>query len=42
MAATSGLNAAPVVANIIRRSGVLLGVTPEFGHESAATVVSYQ
>ncbi|MBX3580540.1 MAG: penicillin-binding protein 2 [Rhizobiaceae bacterium] len=42
MAATSGLNAAPIVANIIRRSGVLLGVTPEFGHESAATVVSYQ
>ncbi|MEQ1943033.1 penicillin-binding protein 2 [Mesorhizobium sp. VNQ89] len=42
MAATSGLNAAPVVANIIRRAGVLLGVTPEFGHESAATVVSYR
>ena len=42
MAATSGLNAAPIVANIIRRSGVLLGVKPEFGHESTATVVSYQ
>ena len=42
MAATSGLNAAPMVANIIRRSGVLLGVKPEFGHESGATVVSYQ
>lgn len=40
--ATAGLNAAPMVANIIRRSGVLLGVTPEFGHESGATVVSYQ
>jgi cell division protein FtsI (penicillin-binding protein 3) len=42
MGATSGLNAAPMVANIIRRSGVLLGVKPEFGHESSATVVSYQ
>jgi cell division protein FtsI (penicillin-binding protein 3) len=42
MAATSGLNAAPIVANIIRRSGALLGVKPEFGHESGATVVSYQ
>lgn len=41
MAATSGLNAAPVVANIIRRSAALLGVKPEFGHESGATVVSY-
>ncbi|HEY6631484.1 MAG TPA: penicillin-binding protein 2 [Rhizobiaceae bacterium] len=40
--ATSGLNAAPMLANIIRRSGVLLGVKPEFGHESGATVVSYQ
>ena len=42
MGATSGLNAAPMVANIIRRSGALLGVKPEFGHESSATVVSYQ
>jgi cell division protein FtsI (penicillin-binding protein 3) len=42
MGATSGLNAAPIVANIIRRSAVLLGVKPEFGHESEATVVSYQ
>ena len=41
MGATSGLNAAPIVANIIRRSGVLLGVKPEFGHEGGATVVSY-
>ena len=41
-AATSGLNAAPIVAGIIRRSGALLGVKPEFGHESSATVVSYQ
>jgi cell division protein FtsI (penicillin-binding protein 3) len=42
MGATSGSNAAPMVANIIRRSGALLGVKPEFGHESGATVVSYQ
>ncbi len=42
MAATAGLNAAPILANIIRRSGALLGVKPEFGHESGATVVSYQ
>jgi cell division protein FtsI (penicillin-binding protein 3) len=42
MGATSGLNAAPIVANIIRRSAILLGVKPEFGHESEATVVSYQ
>ncbi|MEW9804905.1 peptidoglycan D,D-transpeptidase FtsI family protein [Mesorhizobium marinum] len=40
--ATAGLNAAPMLANIIRRSAVLLGVKPEFGHESGATVVSYQ
>ncbi|MDP3899021.1 MAG: penicillin-binding protein 2 [Mesorhizobium sp.] len=42
MAATSGLNAAPVVANIIRRSASLLGVKPEFGHESGALLVTYQ
>jgi cell division protein FtsI (penicillin-binding protein 3) len=42
MAATSGLNAAPIVANIIRRSAPLLGVKPEFSHESKATLVSYQ
>ena len=42
MGATAGLNAAPILANIIRRSGALLGVKPEFGHESGATVVSYQ
>jgi cell division protein FtsI (penicillin-binding protein 3) len=42
MAATSGLNAAPIVANIIRRSASLLGVKPEFSHESKATLVSYQ
>ena len=42
MGATAGSNAAPIVANIISRAGILLGVKPEFGHESTATVVSYQ
>jgi cell division protein FtsI (penicillin-binding protein 3) len=42
MGATSGLNAAPIVANIIRRSASLLGVKPEFSHESKATLASYQ
>lgn len=42
MAATSGLNAAPVVGNIIRRSAALLGVKPDFGHESDALLVSSQ
>lgn len=42
MAATSGLNAAPVVSNIIRRAAPLLGVMPEFGHEGAALLVSTQ
>lgn len=41
MAATSGLNAAPIVANIIRRSGALLGVKPDFGHENKPLLVSY-
>jgi cell division protein FtsI (penicillin-binding protein 3) len=41
MGATAGLNAAPILANIIRRSGAMLGVKPEFGHESGATVASY-
>jgi cell division protein FtsI (penicillin-binding protein 3) len=40
MGATSGLNAAPVVANIIRRAAPLLGVKPEFGHESGTVLVS--
>lgn len=40
--ATSGLNAAPMTANIIRRAAPLLGVKPEFGHESEALLVSYQ
>lgn len=40
MGATSGLNTAPVAGNIIRRSAALLGVMPDFGHESAALLVS--
>ncbi len=40
--ATAGSNAAPTVANIIRRSASLLGVKPEFGHESDALLVSYR
>ena len=39
--ATAGINTAPTVANIIRRSAPLLGVKPEFGHESKALLVSY-
>ena len=42
MGATAGLNAAPIVANIIRRSASMLGVKPEFGHEKEATVASYE
>lgn len=40
MSATAGLNTAPVVGNIIRRSAALLGVKPDFGHESGALLVS--
>jgi cell division protein FtsI (penicillin-binding protein 3) len=42
MAATSGLNTAPTAGNIIRRTAPLLGVKPDFGHESEALLVSYQ
>lgn len=42
MYATAGMNAAPTVGNIIRRSAALLGVKPEFGHESDALLVAYQ
>ncbi|WP_157015879.1 peptidoglycan D,D-transpeptidase FtsI family protein [Mesorhizobium xinjiangense] len=38
--ATAGLNAAPTVRNIISRAAPLLGVKPEFGHESEALLVS--
>jgi cell division protein FtsI (penicillin-binding protein 3) len=41
MGATAGSNAAPIVANIIRRSASMLGVKPDFGHENEATLVSY-
>nr|WP_240532748.1 penicillin-binding protein 2 [Nitratireductor indicus] len=40
--ATAGLNAAPMVGNIIRRTATLLGVKPEFSHESKALLVSQQ
>jgi len=40
--ATSGLNAAPVAGNVIRRTAALLGVEPDFSHESGALLVSYQ
>lgn len=40
--ATAGSNAAPTVAGIISRSASLLGVRPEFGHESKALLISHQ
>jgi cell division protein FtsI (penicillin-binding protein 3) len=40
--ATSGLNTTPVAGNVIRRTAALLGVEPDFGHESEALLVSYQ
>jgi cell division protein FtsI (penicillin-binding protein 3) len=40
-AATAGLNAAPMVANIIRRSASFLGVKPDFSQEGAPMLVSY-
>jgi cell division protein FtsI (penicillin-binding protein 3) len=42
MGATAGSNAAPIVANIIRRSAAMLGVEPDFSHETNATVASYE
>lgn len=39
-AATAGLNAAPMVANIIRRSASFLGVKPDFSQEAAPMLVS--
>lgn len=39
--ATAGLNAAPMVANIIRRSASFLGVKPDFKQDTTSTVVSY-
>ncbi len=42
MGATAGSNAAPIVANIIRRSASMLGVKPDFSHEDGATLASSQ
>ncbi len=38
---TAGLNAAPMVGEIIRRSAALLGVKPKFGQDGSALLVSY-
>ncbi|MGH6760004.1 MAG: peptidoglycan D,D-transpeptidase FtsI family protein [Phyllobacterium sp.] len=40
VSATAGMNAAPMVANIIRRSAPFLGVKPEFGQEGSHLLVS--
>jgi cell division protein FtsI (penicillin-binding protein 3) len=40
--ATAGANCAPTAGAIIRRTAPLLGVEPEFGHESGALLVSYR
>jgi cell division protein FtsI (penicillin-binding protein 3) len=40
MGATAGSNAAPIVANIVRRSATFLGVEPDFGQEVQTTLVS--
>jgi cell division protein FtsI (penicillin-binding protein 3) len=40
-AATAGLNTAPTVGAIIRRSASFLGVKPDFGQEGSALLVSY-
>ncbi|MCT7375007.1 penicillin-binding protein 2 [Chelativorans sp. EGI FJ00035] len=42
LSATSGITNAPLAGNIIRRAAPLLGVQPDFGHESEALLVSYQ
>lgn len=39
-AATAGLNAAPMVSNIIRRSAAVLGVKPDFGDVPQRVMVS--
>ena len=39
--ATAGLNAAPMVSNIIRRSAPLLGVKPQFGKDLQMMSVKY-
>ncbi|TYR32372.1 penicillin-binding protein 2 [Mesorhizobium microcysteis] len=40
MGATAGINTTQMVNSIIRRSAALLGVKPDFGHESDALLVS--
>ena len=40
MGATAGSNAAPIVANIIRRSASMLGVKPDFGQEKPIEIVA--
>lgn len=40
--ATAGMNTAPTVANIIRRTAPVLGVEPDFGDQGEALLVSYQ
>ncbi|MDF1598369.1 penicillin-binding protein 2 [Mesorhizobium sp. YIM 152430] len=42
LGATAGLNAAPMAGNIVRRSASLLGVKPDFSHESGALLAAYQ
>jgi cell division protein FtsI (penicillin-binding protein 3) len=39
--ATAGLNAAPMVSNIIRRSAPLLGIKPQFGKDLQMMSVNY-
>ena len=39
--ATAGMNAAPMVSNIIRRSAPLLGVKPQFGKDLKLMSVKY-
>ena len=39
--ATAGLNAAPMVNGIIRRSAAFLGVEPKFGNDAAIARLSY-
>jgi cell division protein FtsI (penicillin-binding protein 3) len=42
MGATAASNAGIMAGNIIRRSAAMLGVEPDFSHENAPTLVSYQ
>ncbi len=40
--AGAGINTALVAGNIIRRTAGMLGVQPDFGHETEALLVSYR